>query len=79
MKHCLVTLNQVCSVVYPRVQNAIAAEGLGFENEICLKIFSSRLRCLKFGMLLWPEVLYQVCPNSGPGVQTGPAAGGPGF
>ena len=49
MKHCLVDLFQVCSVGDPRVQNGPAAGGLGFENEMCLKIFSrtAGLRCLK--------------------------------
>ena len=66
---CPVDLYQVCSVGDPRVQNDPAVGGLGFENEICLKIFSrtARLRCLKFGMIwLVLVILYQVCSNSGP-------------
>ena len=51
-------LNQVCSNGGPGVQNGPVAGGgggggLGFKNEIYLKIFFSRtawLRCLKFGM-----------------------------
>ena len=37
------------------------------------------LRCLKFGMLHCPVVLYQVCSDEGPRVQDGPAPGGSRF
>ena len=53
MKHCLVDLYQVCSNGGPWLQNGPAAGGLGFKNEIYLKIFFSRtawLRYLKFGL-----------------------------
>ena len=51
MKHCVVNLFKVGSIGDARVQNGHAAGGLGFENELCLKIFSrtARVRCLKFG------------------------------
>ena len=52
--------------------------GLGFKNEIYLKIFFSRtawLRCLKFGLWHCLVVLYQVCSNQGPRVQGGPGPG----
>ena len=42
MKHCLVDLYQVCSNGGPWLQNGPAAGGLGFKNEIYLKIFFSR-------------------------------------
>ena len=47
-------LYQVCSVGDPRVQNGPEVGGLGFENEISLKIFlrTARRRCLKFGMIV---------------------------
>ena len=74
MKHCLLHLYQVCLVGDHKVQNGPAVGDLGFENEICLKIFSrtARPRCLKIGFT-------KVCSNSGPRIQNGPAAGGPGF
>ena len=52
MLHCLVDLYQVCSNGGPGLQNGPTAGGLGFKNEIYLKIFSRTawLRCLKFGM-----------------------------
>ena len=42
MEHCLVDLYQVYSNGGPGVQNGPATGGLGFKNEIYLKIFFSR-------------------------------------
>ena len=53
MEHCLVDLYQICSNGGPGVQNGPVTGGLGFKNEIHLKIVFSRtawLMCLKFGM-----------------------------
>ena len=71
-------LYQVCSNDGPWVENGPAAGGLGFKNEIYIKIFFSRtawLRCLKFGMQHCLVVFYQVCSNQGPRVQVAPRHG----